>query len=258
MHHYESMRSVAWYERATNDRPRSINVTECHSQLGLWASGWGSCGVIYARHGTSHVLKRAINNGGLEKNCRLWNDFIIHRTVEEAFARFVEQGGNLLRIHVPRCSGYISKHHKRWWAVHERWFPKDCRCPENLLRSERIPPVHLVARYALIDQYCPEGLKVDATLQDSNKDCLIRLYLGRRRRSTVRVKKTVDYFGLRNSELCLDRMEDLGVDTLNYALPMADALAVMHWETRIDAALRSWWRPLSRAAPCRRMVKKAE
>ena len=122
MHCYEGMRSVAWYERAINDRPWSVNFTECHSQLGLRAIGWGSCGFIYEQHGTSHVWKRAINNGGLEKNCRLGNNFIMHRTVEEAFARSVEQGGHLSKIHVPRCSGYISKDDKRWWAVHERLF----------------------------------------------------------------------------------------------------------------------------------------
>lgn len=31
-------------------------------------------------------------------------------------------------------------------------------------------------------------------------------------------------------------MEDLGLDTIDYAFPMADTLAIMHWEARIDAA----------------------
>lgn len=234
--HYERLRSAAWRERAVKKSPSSTPLTECHSQLGLRAIGWGSCGTVYEQHGTSDVLKRAIITRALARNCHLWNDFIVHRTVEEAFARFVEQGGHPSIVHVPRCSGYISKEDKRWWAVHERLFPQDWREPEDLLRSERIPPVHLVARHALIDQFCPEGLKVEAMLQDSNKDCLIRLYLGKRRHSTVRVKDEVDYFGLRDFKLCLDQMEDLGLDTLDYALPMADALAIMHWKARIDAA----------------------
>lgn len=120
---------------------------------------------------------------------------------------------------MPHCSGYISKEDKRRWAVHERLFPKDRRYPENLLRSKRIPPVHLIAKHALINQYCPEGLGFDAMLQDSNKDCLVRLYL---------VKEKVDHSGLRNFKLCLDQMEDLELDTLIYPLQVADALAIMH------------------------------
>lgn len=39
----------------------------------------------------------------------------------------------------------------RWWAVDERLFPEGCRYLENLLRLERIPPMHLVAKHALIN-----------------------------------------------------------------------------------------------------------
>ena len=120
-------------------------------QLRLRAIGWGSCGIAYEQHGTSHVLKRAINNGALAETCRLWNDLFMHRTVEEALARYVKQGGRTLVVHVPRCSGYISKEDKRWWVVNERLFPEDCRCPENLLRLEHIPPVPMVAKHALIN-----------------------------------------------------------------------------------------------------------
>ena len=87
-------------------------------------------------------------------------------------------------------------------------------------------------RHALLDQYCPEELNADVILQDSNKDCIIRLYLGRRHHSTVRVKEKVEYFDLQNLQLCLDQMEELGLDTIKYDLPIADALAIMHWEAR--------------------------
>ena len=129
----------------------------------------------------------------------------MHRTVEEAFARSVERGGRTLIVHVPWGSGYINKEDRRWWAVHERLFPEDCRYLENLLRSERIPLVHLFAKHALINQYYPEGLRVDTMLQDSNKDCLIRLYLGRRRQSTIHVKETANCFGLWNFKLYLEK-----------------------------------------------------
>lgn len=49
--------------------------------------------------------------------------------------------------------------------------------PENLLLLEYIPPFHPLARHALIDHYCPEELRADAKLQESNNDCLVRPYL---------------------------------------------------------------------------------
>lgn len=236
VHHYERLQSIARRDEAAKKPPWSMTVTERHSELGLRAIGWGSCGIVYEQHGTSQVLKRAVNNGALADNCRLWNELIMHRTVEESFARYVKHGVRPLAVHVPRCAGYISKGDNRWWAVNERLFPKELRYPENLLRSERIPPIHMVARHALINEYCPEGLGVNAMLQDSNKDCLIRPYLGRRRHSTIRVKEKVEYFSLRNFKLCLDQMEDLELDCSYYALQMADVLAIMHWEAQIDAA----------------------
>ena len=55
-------------------------------------------------------------------------------------------------------------------------------------------------------------------LQDSNKDCLTRLYLRRRRHSTIRIKEKVDHLGLRNSKLYLDQMADLESGIPSYAL----------------------------------------
>lgn len=145
----------------------------------------------------------------------------MHKTVEEAFARDMEP---------------ISKEDKRWWAVLDRLLPKDYRCQENLLRSERIPPFHLIARHALINQFCPEGLGFDAMLQDRHKDCLTRLYLRRRRHSNIRIKEKVDYLGLRSFKLYLDQIPDLKSGIPSYALQVADALAIMQGDQWIDDA----------------------
>ena len=144
--------------------------------------------------------------------------------------------GHRLIVHVRRCSGYISKEQSGRLEVHERLSPQACRFPEDLLHSERILPAHLVARHALINQYRPEELKVASILQNINKDCLIRLYLGRRRDATVRVKHKVGCFGLRKFKLYLDLIEDLRLNVLDYVFPMADVLAIMHSEAWIDAA----------------------
>ena len=50
--------------------------------------GWGSCGIVYERLGTTYVLKRAINgNAALSEDCRLSNDLVMHQAVEDAFNR---------------------------------------------------------------------------------------------------------------------------------------------------------------------------
>ncbi len=54
--------------------------------------------------------------------------------------------------------------------------------------------------------------------------------IGKCRHSIVRVKEDIV-----QSKICLDQME-VRVDALDYALStMADALAVIEWEARIDA-----------------------
>lgn len=67
--------------------------------------------------------------------------------------------------------------------------------------------------------------------------CLVRPYLGRRRRdrqdsqSTSRLRR----FSLRNVPLHVNQMVTLGMQIGAYAETMADALALMHWGAQIDA-----------------------
>ena len=198
--------------------------------------GWGSCGKMYHQPGTTHVIKKAINgNIVLSDKCRLWNDLIMHKKVEEVIDSH-NVSRDTIPVLVPRVYRYISKAND-WWKTHDHMFPPEDRTPENLLISEHIPPIHAIGRNALMDYFCPEKLRPGARLQDSNKDCLVRLYLGKRRDHITRLRpgdKTS--FGIRNFPLCLDQMEDIGLDTKAFASAMADTLALLHWEARIDAA----------------------
>ena len=197
--------------------------------------GRGSCGDVYAQLGMTHVLKRAINgNTSLSEKCRLENDFIVHQAVEEAFSR-VAQWGIALRLRIPRLYSYMSRSDRSCWSTHARLFSELGRTPEDLLLSERIPPMYPAARQALINLYCPQDLKAGARLHSSNDDCLVRLYLGKRHDQTTRLQPR-RLFGLWNFPLYLDQMQALGLDTTQYAFVMAEALAVMHWEAKIDAA----------------------
>lgn len=205
-------------------------------QSPIRAIGWGSCGVVYEQLGTTHVLKRAIRgNAALSEECRLSNDLFMHKAVEEALDRYARKGSFAPHFHIPRLYSYMGRNDRLCWSTHAQLFSDGDRTPEDLLLSERIPPIHLVARHAIIDQFCPEELKVGARLQDSNNDCLVRLYLGKRRDHVTRLTPR-RFFGLRNFPLCLDQMQDLGLDTAPYAIAFAEALAMMHWEAKIDAA----------------------
>lgn len=69
--------------------------------------------------------------------------------------------------------------------------------------------------------------------------CLIRPYLGRRRRAQQKKKlnpSRFQPFTLRNVPLHLDVLEDLGGQYIRaYAQTMAEALALLHWGAGIDA-----------------------
>ncbi len=68
---------------------------------------------------------------------------------------------------------------------------------------------------------------------EPDHDCLIRPYLGRRRR--FEMQSRFKAFSLRNYPLHADQIEDLGLDGALYARVMAETLAVMYWKAHIDA-----------------------
>ncbi len=190
--------------------------------------GIGSCGVVFSHRTISHVFKRE-----LPQSDQLWNDLIMHKTVQESF----DQLSNLnINIKVPRCYGYINTSNDHFWANNHSRFPETYRAAGNLLIAERIPPLPRPVRNALIDLYFPSGLPApskDAAKEDPrNRDCLARIYLGKR---CDRNRRPSRMFTLRNFNLHLDQMEDLNLDVHALARRMADALAVMHWHAKIDA-----------------------
>ena len=77
------------------------------SDVGPVALSMNSLGLVM------YQKERSIKGAPVER-CRLWNDLIVHRTVEELFAQAVEQSGRALLVHVLHLSSYISKEDKRW------------------------------------------------------------------------------------------------------------------------------------------------
>ncbi|CAI7632905.1 unnamed protein product [Penicillium discolor] len=88
-----------------------------------------------------------------------------------------------------------------------------------------------LARQALIDAYCPVPSRLAVMSHDTNRDCLARIYLGRRRDANDPPARN---FTLRNFNLCLDQMIELDLPIQHYARAIGQALAIMHWSANVD------------------------
>ncbi|KAL8636114.1 MAG: hypothetical protein Q9228_006453 [Teloschistes exilis] len=74
---------------------------------------------------------------------------------------------------------------------------------------------------------------------EPNQDCLIRPYLGRRRRfgnSEQPGQSKFNGFSLRNYPLHLDQIEELALDPFLMARIMTDTLAEIYWRAHVDAS----------------------
>lgn len=182
--------------------------------------GRGACGTIFDQTGFGSVFKHATDPSPDE----LWNDCTVHVAVAEAL------GSLDLRVQVPVCNYFVLATDSEWWDSHLEKFPTRFQIPSHVLCTERIRPLQLVVRNALTDLYCPPAKISHAKNDDANKDCLVRLYLGKRWTSEVPSR----FFTLRNMILHLDQMEFLELDVHHYAQLMADTLAVIHWKAKFD------------------------
>lgn len=188
--------------------------------------GAGTCGTVFEIPNTLEVVKRAKN--GYED--ALWNDHICHKIVLECIGRNLNLFGG--GLHVPKSLSFVSTSDGHNWRKLAANFPEQYRSRSALYFSERILPVPESVRFALIDKYFPEEVRSEGKASEGNKDCLVRIYLGKCR-DPDRLKPT--RVSLRNYNLHLDQMEELGLDTKTFAATMAHALAVMHWDACIDA-----------------------
>ncbi|KAH8904191.1 hypothetical protein BR93DRAFT_173718 [Coniochaeta sp. PMI_546] len=191
--------------------------------VGFRKIGFGQCGLIFQRPGRDFVVK--IARPGFHD--ALWSDFVAHFHVYNAFR---DQGNLVCRV--PKVYSYIKRDNLLWtshlplFEAHDS-FPM----PSMALVTERIPPLPKIVREALIHKYCPPNLRIAALANPSNRDCLARVYLGRRRPESAPLAPN---FSLRNFNLCLDQMEEHKLPVNTYAEAMGEALAVLHWLANVD------------------------
>ena len=120
---------------------------------------------------------------------------------------------------------YLTRDNTEWWNQNRtKWPSIVLREPTDLLESERIMPLPQIIRQSLIQFYCPPHLRSTAMQDISNRDCLVRVYLGVRRPHRVASQT----FSLRNFEADLSVIEQLALEKAHHVRAMAICLSEMH------------------------------
>lgn len=190
--------------------------------------GEGMCGTIYPLQGTMEVIKIPRSP---EKFQDLWQDAMMHNRIEQSM-RSVPSSFRQ-DFNIPACGGWVAPETRTFWDVNAQHFPPGTKVPSFGLVSERILPVPLSVRTAIVDTLCSKAIrrqKEEFLNRPENRHCLVRLYLGRRMEGSKGENPR-----LRNFPLHVNDMEHLKLDTKMYATTMARALAIMHWAAGVDA-----------------------
>lgn len=221
LHHFLSPNSVG--ESTNASFVREYTASFRRDDIGFRKIGFGQCGLVFERPGWPYVAKVSRPRFG----DALWLDFYQHVKISEVFQN------RKVECRVPAVYGHVSRDDSNWWTEMLPLLPEptaDFPMPSNALLSERILPLSRTARNALIDLYCPEALGESAKLDGTNRDCLARIYLGRRRTNATKSSN----FTLRNFNLHLDQMVALDLPVCDFARTMGEALAVIHWDANVD------------------------
>lgn len=98
----------------------------------------------------------------------------------------------------------------------------------NALITEKIPPTNIPI-HDLLEKLAPEGSPVDIVTRSPGSDyCYIRLYLGRHSNDPVRLQDV-------KVVLHWEQMNRIELSIPLYTVALADALAFLLWQARVDA-----------------------
>jgi hypothetical protein len=200
-------------------RRAPVHVSPAFTQI-----GWGTCGVVYEQADDAfNCVKKEKAHYYVDRD--LENDFKMHQILYHTFRKHDTD------VHIP-CPNRLIPANDQTFVEYQQFFPIADQNPSSLLLSERIPTLPQPFCQTLIDRFCPEGLKDKARTDSTNRSCLARVYLGRLRHPTA---KTSMFFSLNNFPLCLDQFPLLGLEVEPLRTAMAQALAIMHWDAKVDA-----------------------
>ncbi|KAL7907087.1 zinc finger domain-containing protein [Trichoderma velutinum] len=203
----------------TSYAPREVEPTEnLYRKIGASA-----CGVILEEKQSPSVIKLAKHD-----DMSLWNDFCKHYSIERHFLDW-----EFTEVRIPCCYYYSPTENTLYFKNRPEvaQAAKDlCHLPTSVLVTQRIAPLPERARILLIDKYCAPRIKEAALRDASNKECLVRVYLGSLEGKSERL-----FFSLRNFKLHLNQMIDLQLNIKMMAGRMGVAMALIHWAAETDA-----------------------
>lgn len=151
--------------------------------------GTGSIGRVFEQPGTVWALKVLL----IDRTEKLWNNYIMHLSIQRSFDTL----GDLLgQVEVPRVAWFASKDSK-FWDDNLELFPDTStfpRRPREVLCMERVFPLPEPIRHALIETFCNPTHTTAAKTNPANKDCLAKMFLGRKRFGSSRPGGSMFFF----------------------------------------------------------------
>ena len=197
--------------------------------------GRGFCGSVWtpgnAQNNDDEQVAIKREDGGPGRS--VTNDYNMHLRVLQS----ATQQPPLMPLSIPYCHNLVQTD-DAWWLSNLHQFPSGYTACRALI-SERIPKIPRPISNKIVDLFCAGNAQLSTFVKGNPDDdaCLIRPYLGRRRRHRQEGKSESRFqrFSLRNVPLHIDQMEALDLCAGLYAETMAEALALMHWGAEIDA-----------------------
>ncbi|KAK4196872.1 hypothetical protein QBC40DRAFT_4430 [Triangularia verruculosa] len=189
--------------------------------------GAGTCGAVFAQPQSPLAFKLCKTT----KHTALLNDYFNHHRIYTVFT------SSTADVFVPEPHYFVFPGHKAWAETHSSLLTtasEFVNLPTPVLVSERIPPVPAHIRHLLIDKFCPESAKEAARNDPANNDCLIRVYLGSMLGKSKEARQ-LPVFSLRNFNLHLNQMAEIGLDYEVLARRIGYAMALLHIRCRNDA-----------------------
>lgn len=225
-----SLRSIA---TTNSSETTKRNEARFDMSFGWCKLGFGQCGIVFEITGTPTVVKLRMHKGWGDA---LQEDYQCHRAVFEAMKTFSTGTFGNVGVRVPEPYQYIDED-CTWWSsaniakLKEAGLPQSIPLPTTGLLSERILPIPKIGREWLIDMFCPQERNQAAKLDPLNKDCLLRVYLGKNKIDDSRSPN----FSLRNFNFHVNQMREIKLPVHDYARDIGEALAILHWAAHINA-----------------------
>lgn len=192
--------------------------------------GRGNCGSVWSFIDSRHVIKR--------EDC---SEFRSVNKDSEMHLHILKSINTILpaQVRIPSHFRLVEANDSAFWNAKLPRLPKDRQDgrkmePCRALITQRIPPFSLPVRELLISRFCPSHVQSLIDPFGPDRDCIIRLGLGRRRKPTEH--STFKAFSLRNYKMWVEQMEELGLQVERYAQLLAETLAAMYWVAHVDAA----------------------